>query len=88
MHPLQVLGFEGMWGTLGVGLIGLPLAWLLPGSDVGVIPNLPTLKLMKGLSTSVNITVGKAPHKRLCACHHSRQHCWLPEDLLQPKQGF
>ena len=38
MHPLQVLGFEGMWGTLGVGLIGLPLAWLLPGSDVGVIP--------------------------------------------------
>jgi hypothetical protein len=32
---LQVLGWEGLWGTLGMAIIGMPLAWLLPGSDIG-----------------------------------------------------
>ena len=35
---LQVLGYEGMWGTLGVGILGLPLAMYLPGHDVGMFP--------------------------------------------------
>lgn len=32
---LQVLGWEGLWGTLGMAIIGMPLAWFLPGSDIG-----------------------------------------------------
>ena len=34
LHPLQVLGYEGMWGTILVG-ISLPIVWEIPGSDVG-----------------------------------------------------
>ena len=34
LHPLQVLGYEGMWGTILVG-ISLPIVWVIPGSDVG-----------------------------------------------------
>lgn len=34
MHPLQVLGFEGMWGNILVG-ISLPVVWRIPGSDIG-----------------------------------------------------
>ena len=33
---LQVLGWEGLWGTLGMAVIGMPLAWFLPGSDIGL----------------------------------------------------
>lgn len=31
----QVLGWEGFWGTVGMAVIGMPLAWVLPGSDIG-----------------------------------------------------
>ena len=34
LHPLQVLGYEGMWGTILVG-ISLPIVWVIPGSDIG-----------------------------------------------------
>lgn len=37
MRLWQVLGYEGMWGTIGVGILGLPLAGLLPGEDIGKI---------------------------------------------------
>ena len=33
LHPLQVLGYEGMWGTLLVG-VSLPIVWKTPGDDV------------------------------------------------------
>ncbi len=32
---MQVLGWEGLWGTLGMTVIGMPLAWFLPGADIG-----------------------------------------------------
>ena len=32
---MQVLGYEGAWGSVFMAVLGLPLAWLLPGSDVG-----------------------------------------------------
>ncbi|KAK9918918.1 hypothetical protein WJX75_008024 [Coccomyxa subellipsoidea] len=35
LHHMEVLGWEGLWGTLGMAIIGMPLAWLLPGSDIG-----------------------------------------------------
>eukprot|EP00884_Botryococcus_braunii_P001950 jgi/Botrbrau1/11756/Bobra.0195s0081.1 len=35
LHPLEVLGYQGMWGSVMMLLVGLPLAALLPGSDVG-----------------------------------------------------
>ena len=31
----QVLGWEGFWGTVAMAVVGLPLAWLLPGPDIG-----------------------------------------------------
>ncbi len=34
LHPLQVLGYEGMCGTILVG-ISLPIVWVIPGSDIG-----------------------------------------------------
>lgn len=37
LHPLQVLGYEGMWGTILVG-ISLPIVWVIPGSDIGRYP--------------------------------------------------
>ncbi|KAK9828122.1 hypothetical protein WJX81_007423 [Elliptochloris bilobata] len=35
LHPMQVLGFEGAWGSVFMAVLGLPLAWLLPGHDIG-----------------------------------------------------
>ena len=32
---MQVLGWEGLWGSLVMGVIGMPLAWFLPGADIG-----------------------------------------------------
>lgn len=32
---MQVLGWEGLWGSLVMGVIGMPLAWFLPGPDIG-----------------------------------------------------
>lgn len=34
----QVLGYEGVLGTLGVAALGFPVAWLLQGSDPGERP--------------------------------------------------
>ena len=31
----QVLGWEGFWGTVGMAVVGMPLAWVIPGSDIG-----------------------------------------------------
>lgn len=33
-HPLQVLGYEGMWGSF-LTAISLIIVWRMPGSDVG-----------------------------------------------------
>lgn len=33
---VQVLGWEGFWGTVGMALVGMPLAWIIPGTDIGV----------------------------------------------------
>ncbi|CAK0786481.1 hypothetical protein CVIRNUC_009694 [Coccomyxa viridis] len=35
LHPMEVLGWEGFWGTVLMAIIGMPLAWVIPGSDVG-----------------------------------------------------
>ena len=35
---VQVLGYEGAWGSLFMAVLGLPLAWLMPGNDIGAIP--------------------------------------------------
>ena len=35
---VQVLGYEGLLGTLGVAVLGFPAAWLLNGSDPGEPP--------------------------------------------------
>ncbi|EIE19006.1 hypothetical protein COCSUDRAFT_83596 [Coccomyxa subellipsoidea C-169] len=35
LHHMEVLGWEGLWGTLGMAVIGMPLAWFLPGADIG-----------------------------------------------------
>lgn len=35
---MQVLGWEGLWGTLVMAIIGMPLAWFLPGTDIGGSP--------------------------------------------------
>ncbi|BDA48956.1 probable solute carrier family 35 member F6 at N-terminal half [Coccomyxa sp. Obi] len=35
LHHMEVLGWEGLWGTLVMGIIGMPLAWFLPGADIG-----------------------------------------------------
>ena len=32
----QVLGYEGLLGTIGVAAVGVPLTTLLPGSDPGL----------------------------------------------------
>ena len=37
---MQVLGWEGFWGTVLMVVIGMPLAWFIPGSDVGELPAL------------------------------------------------
>lgn len=37
---LQVLGYEGLIGTVGVAAVGIPLTMLLPGSDAGTAPSL------------------------------------------------
>jgi len=31
---LQVLGWEGFWGTVGMAIVGMPFAWIVPGSDI------------------------------------------------------
>ncbi|KAA0183634.1 Solute carrier family 35 member F6 [Fasciolopsis buskii] len=33
-HPLQAVGAEGVYGTLIVGLLGLPIVHWIPGSDI------------------------------------------------------
>ncbi len=33
-----MLGYEGAWGSVFMAVLGMPLAWLLPGSDVGAPP--------------------------------------------------
>jgi hypothetical protein len=35
-----VLGWEGFWGTAFMAILGLPLAWLIPGADIGAPPAL------------------------------------------------
>ncbi|KAK9802798.1 hypothetical protein WJX73_007502 [Symbiochloris irregularis] len=35
LHPLQVLGYEGLLGTIIVTIVGIPLTTLLPGTDQG-----------------------------------------------------
>ena len=32
---MQVLGYEGAWGSVFMAVLGLPLAWLMPGNDIG-----------------------------------------------------
>jgi len=37
--PLLVVGWEGLWGTLMTVFIAFPLAYLLPGDDMGSLEN-------------------------------------------------
>lgn len=60
LHPLQVLGYEGMWGTILVG-ISLPIVWVIPGSDVGE----PCMK------TATMIMIGSLI-KHMCATLETR----------------
>lgn len=32
---LQLMGYEGFLGSIQIAVVGLPLAYFLPGSDVG-----------------------------------------------------
>ena len=41
---LQVLGWEGLWGSVAMGFIGLPLAWVMPGPDIGMPINTLTIR--------------------------------------------
>jgi hypothetical protein len=35
MHPMQIVGWEGILSGIWMLLFALPLAWVLPGFDVG-----------------------------------------------------
>eukprot|EP00928_Gymnodinium_smaydae_P079224 TRINITY_DN63208_c0_g1_i1.p1 TRINITY_DN63208_c0_g1~~TRINITY_DN63208_c0_g1_i1.p1 ORF type:complete len:417 (+),score=49.58 TRINITY_DN63208_c0_g1_i1:177-1427(+) len=35
LPPFEIIGYEGFWGILMMLIVGYPLLWVLPGSDVG-----------------------------------------------------
>lgn len=52
--PLVVIGMEGIWGTVIMGLI-LPLAAALPGRDLGSIENTQDSVYMVSQSKAIQV---------------------------------
>lgn len=54
--PLVVIGMEGIWGTVIMGLV-LPLAAMLPGRDLGSVENTADSFYMVSQSNAIQVCV-------------------------------
>lgn len=54
--PLQVLGYEGLLGTIMVSIVGIPLTTFLPGADQGASALLDSLVSSASAFTRVSFS--------------------------------
>jgi len=50
LPPLQIVGFEGLWGIIMCILVIFPVCYVLPGHDAGSFENFPDTMVMLGNS--------------------------------------
>ena len=71
---MQVLGYEGAWGSVFMAVLGLPLAWLMPGNDIGKAYYSTTLHRVALL----DIGMPCSSQANFYAVAHRKQMCsWL-----------
>eukprot|EP00708_Paratrimastix_pyriformis_P003136 GAFH01001905.1.p1 GENE.GAFH01001905.1~~GAFH01001905.1.p1 ORF type:complete len:311 (-),score=92.07 GAFH01001905.1:100-1032(-) len=57
MHPLQVVGFEGLWGQILCLACFIPLAYMIPGNDNGHMEDSYDTIIMIGRNSTLPILV-------------------------------